>query len=260
MSRATSQLHTMRIRVYSDLHLEFEGFAPPHTHDVDIVVLAGDIDVKGRGLTFARRFPCPVVYVLGNHEYYGGAVHHLTQKLKTAAAGTNVHVLDRDVVTIGGTRFLGATLWTDWVGTGAIERERAVEEARATMSDYKRIRVAPSFGRLRPDDTRKWHARDRAWLTEQIAQPHDGPTVVVTNHAPTLLACHAADAKSPLVGAYASDLESLMGRHIDAWIFGHTHVAFDQDINGTRVVSNPRGYPGERVAAFRPDFVLDVAR
>jgi hypothetical protein len=34
--------------------------------------------------------------------------------------------------------------------------------------------------------------------------------------------------------------------------------AFDERINGTRVVSNPRGYVGEWVEGFRPDFHLEV--
>ena len=60
--------------------------------------------------------------------------------------------------------------------------------------------------------------------------------------------------------AYASDLETLMGPAIDAWIFGHTHLAFDERINGTRVVSNPRGYAHEWVDGFRPELTLEVGR
>jgi predicted phosphodiesterase len=250
----------MRIRVYSDLHLEFGPFDPPASDDVDVVILAGDIDVKGRGVAFAKRFPCPVVYVAGNHEYYGGAIPRLTEKLKEAAVGSNVHVLDCDSVIIGGTRFLGASLWTDWRGNGTVHPALAMEHARAGMSDYKRIRVSPAFGRLRPSDTLKWHARARAWLAGQLEQPHEGPTVVVTHHAPTLRGCKPEDASTPFLGAYASDLELLMGPKVDAWVFGHTHLAFDERINGTRVVSNPRGYVGELVEGFRPDFSLEVPR
>lgn len=250
----------MRIRVYSDLHLEFGPFDSPASDDVDVVILAGDIDVKGRGVAFAKRFPWPVVYVAGNHEYYGGAIPRLTEKLKEAAVGSNVHVLDCDAVIIGGTRFLGASLWTDWRGNGSVEPTVAMEHARAGMSDYKKIRVSPAFSRLRPIDTLKWHARARAWLAGQLEQPHEGPTVVVTHHAPTLRGCKPEDACTPFLGAYASDLELLMGPKVDAWVFGHTHLAFDERINGTRAVSNPRGYVGELVEGFRPDFTLEVGQ
>ena len=133
-----------------------------------------------------------------------------------------------------------------------------MEHARAGMSDSMRIRVSPAFSRLRPSDTLKWHARARAWLEGQLEQPHDGPTVVVTHHAPTLRGCRPEDASTPLLGAYASDLERLMGPQVHAWVFGHTHLAFDERINGTRVVSNPRGYIDELVDGFRPDFSVDV--
>lgn len=39
----------MKIAVYSDLHIEFCDFQPP-TAEVDLVVLAGDISVRGRGV------------------------------------------------------------------------------------------------------------------------------------------------------------------------------------------------------------------
>ena len=65
----------MRIHVLSDLHLEFSPFAPQVTA-ADVVILAGDIHVKGRGVPWARQaFEGPVLYVPGNHEFYGGLSH-----------------------------------------------------------------------------------------------------------------------------------------------------------------------------------------
>lgn len=133
-----------------------------------------------------------------------------------------------------------------------------MEHARAGMNDYRRIRVSPAFSRLRPLDTRKWHASARAWFSTQLETPHDGPTVVVTHHAPTLRGCRPEDAKSSLLGAYASDVEALMSPDVDVWIFGHTHFAFDETIRGTRVVSNPRGYVGDFAPGFRPDLTIDL--
>lgn len=250
----------MRIRLYSDLHLELGPFDPPSSEDVDVVILAGDIDVKGRGIAFAKRFPCPVVYVPGNHEYYGSSIPRLTEKLKEAAKSSNVHVLEGDSVVLGGTRFLGTSLWTDWRGNGTLEPLTAMAHAHERMTDYKRIRVSPEFGKLRPGHTLKWHAEARTWLTDQLAQAYKGPTVVVTHHAPTLRGCRPEEASSPFVGAYASDLESLMGPQVDLWVFGHTHFALDERIHGTRVVSNPRGYVDEPVEGFDPHLVLEVSR
>lgn len=120
------------------------------------------------------------------------------------------------------------------------------------MSDYRRIRVSTNFSKLRPSDTLHWHVEARTRLTNELAQPHEGPTVVVTHHAPTLRGCRPDDATTPFLGAYASDLESLMGPNVDAWLFGHTHFAFDERINGTRVESNPRGSPASGWRASDP--------
>lgn len=106
---------TLKLHVLSDLHLEFAPFVPPST-DADVVVLAGDIHIRTHGVEWAKRtFPDKrVVYVAGNHEYYGKAIPHLTDKLRACAAGSNVSVLDEETVTIDGVRFVGATMWTDW--------------------------------------------------------------------------------------------------------------------------------------------------
>jgi predicted phosphodiesterase len=64
----------MRLHILSDLHVEFEAFVPPSTSS-DVVILAGDIHVGNRGVDWAKAtFPNqPVIYILGNHEYYGKA-------------------------------------------------------------------------------------------------------------------------------------------------------------------------------------------
>jgi predicted phosphodiesterase len=72
----------MKIRLLSDLHLEFQDWVPPKS-DADVIVLAGDIHPGVRGVEWARRsFPMsPVVYVPGNHEFYGEDVQDLSGKL-----------------------------------------------------------------------------------------------------------------------------------------------------------------------------------
>src|SRR5687768_17337023 len=104
----------MRIRVLSDLHCEFEPYSPPPAA-ADVVVLAGDIHHATKGLDWAAgHFPGQtVVYVAGNHEYYGESLPKLTQQLRERAAELGIAFLENDAITIGGVRFLGCTLWTD---------------------------------------------------------------------------------------------------------------------------------------------------
>ncbi|WP_429613680.1 metallophosphoesterase [Variovorax sp. W2I14] len=61
--------------VLSDLHLEFAPFEPVPDLEFDVVILAGDIHspVKRAVQWAVDRFRGkPVVYLLGNHEYYDG--------------------------------------------------------------------------------------------------------------------------------------------------------------------------------------------
>lgn len=60
----------LKVRIYSDLHLEIEapsGFPAGYAgDDADLVILAGDIHTKGRGVTWAQeKFGVPVAYVCG---------------------------------------------------------------------------------------------------------------------------------------------------------------------------------------------------
>ena len=57
----------MKLQIYSDLHLGFARFDPAPS-EADVVILAGDIDIKSRGVKWASEvFQCPVIYVCGNH-------------------------------------------------------------------------------------------------------------------------------------------------------------------------------------------------
>src|SRR5215831_15400289 len=109
----------MRLHILSDLHLEFAPFTPPAVA-ADAVILAGDVSTGRNGLKWALK--CfsdrPVIYVLGNHEFYGQKLQKLIAELKEMARGTNVHVLENEGCTIGEVTFLGATLWTDFALNG----------------------------------------------------------------------------------------------------------------------------------------------
>ena len=112
----------MRIAFASDLHLEFPGAQvdTPDVDDVDLVLLAGDVGNGLDGISWAARIAAPaVVYVPGNHEYYGHNRPELLGRLRSAAAALDhVHLLDNDVLDlpVDGRfwRVLGATLWTDF--------------------------------------------------------------------------------------------------------------------------------------------------
>jgi 3',5'-cyclic AMP phosphodiesterase CpdA len=250
----------MRLHVLSDLHLEREPFATPAV-DADVIVLAGDIGRGVAGVEWARAWAGerPVLFLAGNHEFYGHSLPGLFAQLRAAAAGSSVHVLENDELTIDGVRFLGATLWSDFDFDGPERREVSMAICARVVNDYEHIRFDPDDRVLAPPDTRAIHLASRAWLAERLAQPFDGRTVVITHHAPLIRGRPPLPQLRAIAGAFASDLSDLMGgERVPLWIYGHTHRSADVDVRGTRVLSNPRGYPHQPVAGFDPGFVAEV--
>jgi predicted phosphodiesterase len=247
--------------VLSDLHLEQERFVPPLV-DADLVVLAGDVARGTRGMEWTRRWAPrrPVLYVAGNHEFYGHALPELIGELRRAASPPSVRLLENDEVTLDGVRFLGCTLWSDFDFDGPEHRTQSMKVCERLVNDYEYIRFNPQDRTLRARDTRMLHVASRRWLAERLSRLHDGPTVVVTHHEPLIRGRPPSKLTRTLAGAFASDLTDLMGRdRVALWVFGHTHRAVDLDVRGTRVVSNPRGYPHQPVAGFDPARVVEVS-
>ncbi len=253
----------MKLNILSDLHLGQGALAPPD-NDADIVILAGDIARPAQAIEWATALRKPALYVPGNHEFYGGSIDGTLATLRSLCAGTNVRLLDDDVIELHGIRFVGSTLWTDFMLQGADRRERAMQEGRRFMRDFSRIRATEDSPTVfTPDDSAARFAVHARFLGEQLAQPFAGPTVVVTHHAPSPKSIHSRFRDSVLNGCFISDLERLLdGARVDLWIHGHTHDSFDYVVNGTRVVCNPRGYAVNGVdenAHFDPDFIVEIA-
>lgn len=250
----------MRLHVLSDLHLEFAPFISPSV-DADVVVLAGDTHPGLRSVRWAaEHWPDrPVVVVPGNHEFYGHTYPTLVRKLEAEAAARSphVHVLSDCAVEIGGVRFLGTTLWTDFALLA--DPAAGMAAAQTQMTDFRRIRVEPRYAKARPTDTVVWHRRSVRWLREALAVPYDGPTVVVTHHAPSGRSVNPLYT-DPVTAAYASHLDQLVAESGAAlWVHGHTHYCVDYTIGDTRVLSNQRGYPDEPVDGFAAELVVEVS-
>ncbi|PTT78420.1 metallophosphoesterase [Pelomonas sp. HMWF004] len=274
--------HALRLLVLSDPHLEIcATLQLPGNLNFDVTVLAGDIHSPGReAVTWAQTAPVigerPTVLVAGNHEFYGSTLSKELAAMKQAATGSLVHVLDRQAVVIAGVRFLGCTLWTDFQLPFSTEARtdigQALHQANAGLADYQRIAlIAPAvraarhreFVRLlRAEDTLAMHWVDRDWLRRELQAPFDGPTVVVTHHAPLAMSVGPLYIGDRLSPAFASDLPTELFGVPTLWIHGHTHHSADYTQRRCRVLSNPRGYPvrGGRFenASFSAGLVVEV--
>lgn len=259
----SAQQISVKLHVLSDLHLSSGGLVLPDT-DADVVILAGDIARPEAAINWARSFQQPVLYVPGNHEFYGNSLSATVQQLRTHAQGSNIYILDNDALILNGVRFLGSTLWGDFnlYGTGA-ERATAIEQAVGFMYDFSRIQSDMHPGSpFSPEEFEALFQTNRQWLKQQLDQDFDGPTVVITHHAPSMSSIHPRYTGSPINTCFVSNSEDLLGANRTAlWIHGHTHDSFDYQVKGTRVVCNPRGYMKDGVPenpAFKPDFIVPV--
>jgi len=279
----------MKIALASDVHLEFGALEINNTDGADVLILSGDIcvarDLGDRDVhnllgehTKSHRYHsffeyCAaqfdhVIYIAGNHEHYNGdyatSIPHLKDKLSYLK---NLHVLEKETITLGDVTFVCGTLWTD------MNREdpRTLSSIQGMMNDYRVIRNSGkkvSYKSRLPDpenpdkDVVTFHERDATFSPEDSVEDHKamltvireavaanpaGKFVVVGHHSPSKLSTKPQYEGEFIVnGAYSSDLSELMLDHpqIRLWTHGHTHHEFDYMIGTCRVLCNPRGYDG----------------
>jgi predicted phosphodiesterase len=265
----------MKIQLASDLHLEFlarqfpgETLIRP-AYQADALVLAGDVGHAADAIALFADFPVPVLYVMGNHEAYGGCLESVIDELTVASCGTSVRFLEREAVDFGGVRFLGCTLWTDYQLQYGLSKSQLMENAQRRLNDHRLIHTLN--GELfSPAHALRDHEASKAWLASELERSYNGKTVVITHHAPHPLSVHARYVGDPLNAAFASKLPELL-QLADVWLHGHVHDSFDYSVEGCRVIANPRGYARNAGAArdvgelrfennaFEPELVIDLS-
>ena len=271
----------MRIHVFSDLHLEFGAidFAPEvRTGELaELVLLAGDIDIKRRGPDWAAAtFVQRVAIIGGNHEAYGDSLFATIAAARAAAERASrgrsreIRFLERETWSMqaaDGTpvRVIAATLWTDFELFGVKARSSVMARAHLQMNDFRQIRILDDHRHearlLEPMDVLRLHSMSRQFLETELQTPFDGVSIVMTHHAPSMKSVPDIYRDDPLTAAYASDMDALVERHQPAlWVHGHLHNSCDYRIGKTRVVCNPRGYaPDELNPRFDPEMVVEVS-
>ena len=256
----------MKIQLASDLHLEFLQHQWPGERIIapapgaEVLVLAGDIAVGTDPFRLFADWPSqpdrvPIIAVAGNHELYGHVYSPMLQKMHEGAALNNIHFLENESVAIGDTRFLGCMLWTDYKLRANLPQAQQMKYAEQSLNDHRLIRTGRKV--FTAQDALDRHMESRAWLTEELAKPWAGKTVVVTHHGPHPLSVNPKYEGDILSAAFVSDLsEILLSEHApDLWVHGHVHDSFDYRVGGTRVVANPAGYVmNRRTAQGRKDF------
>lgn len=267
----------------SDLHLEgLPAFQPRPAPHAELLVLAGDVGSYQRGSRLQdpdfglARFsplhgwPVPVLYVPGNHEYDALDFDETHARLRETCDRLGITWLEREVLVRGDVRFVGTTLWADFDALvlqpgrpepTLQEQMKQREKAFRAANFYLRKAAALRYGELMlAEGWREQALLCQDWLRGALAQPFAGTTVVVTHFAPSLRSADPRYGVTPASAGFCNSLQDLMAQ-ADFWLHGHLHCAHDYIEEGCRVVTNTLGYAnkGEQ-DAFRPDFVLDLAR
>jgi Icc-related predicted phosphoesterase len=282
----------MKIAICSDLHLEFDTISLENTENADVLILGGDICVAkdlmkkdnndildrfGRSEKWHQffqecsdRFP-NVIYIMGNHEHYHGDYANTVTILRDRLSYLdNLHILDKEILTIGDVTFIGGTLWTDMNKGDPItllHMKGMMNDFRCIMNGNRVVHFRDEdgnfkhrVGRFTPENSVEDHRKLLEYIRLMIEGKFDQKFVVVGHHAPSKLSTHPRYADEQIMnGGYSSDLSEFIMDHpqIKLWTHGHTHEDFDYMIGSTRIVCNPRGYDGyeDRADRFKLKFV-----
>jgi hypothetical protein len=256
----------MRVKICSDLHLEAcdQGHGVPDLGEGEILILGGDIlcarhfkkdgPLKKVYNDFLQR--CVdnfdwVLYINGNHEYYGYNYEGTHNVLKENLP-EGIHFMDDSVVKIQDWNFIGSTLWTDFRKENPLE----MMEASRFLNDYKTIRIGSNYRKLRPEDTLEFHKKSKQFLIEKLEQFKNDKVWVLTHHSPSYQSIHPKYRTERINGSYASDLDDLIldNPQIKCWSHGHTHSSFRYYIGECEIICNPRGYFGHNTSGLNLDF------
>lgn len=259
----------MRYYLLSDLHLEGAKYTFPQDTDYSnsVLILAGDIltlkalKTQNHILDFfseaSNRFD-QVIYVAGNHEFYGSDYYTTLKELSNFCSNfsDNIHFLENEVYEIGGVSFIGATLWTDFYQNDPISKL----EALRCMSDFRLIKNGEN--KFTPDFSIELHEKSLKFISEAITEEKmkGNDVVVVSHHLPSERSIHPKYFGSSLNGAFCSDLDFYIENFVpDVWVHGHTHESFCYRVYKTMVYCNPKGYKNlEYNGIFNPNFNFEV--
>jgi predicted phosphohydrolase len=216
----------------------------------DVLVLAGDIcgaeQIENVLAQFYVAFPKAIIlYVHGNHEFYGSDRKSVVAKTKRAVRGRpRLHWLDCTSVEIENVSFHGTPLWF----------RRAPAAPKHQLNDFNLIRDYESW---------VYRENERALLfLRHEVQPGD---VVITHHLPTAASISPQYRGDPLNAFFLCDVEALMREcRPQLWVHGHGHNSADYRCGVTHVVANPCGYPGVYPTGwengrFDPNLLIEVA-
>ena len=163
----------MNIGIHSDLHTECSLCTISNLSELDVLVLAGDIGDPATVRLFfdylrRKTTKLPVLYVLGNHEYYGFAISEAKDIYRSISQEYGITLLDDESITLNGIQFSGTTLWSDF--SLADKPADAMRWADEVLPDFREI-YDDNGEPLTPQKMVTLHKQSCAFLKEALQQP-----------------------------------------------------------------------------------------
>ena len=238
------------IQIISDMHLEFQpGKYPRIIPTAPNIALCGDIGIPtqdnfGQFLSYLARTFRRVFLVPGNHEYYSSEYTHdqigvLLRRI--CALWSNVYLLDNSSIVIDGLTIIGSTLWSHIPNHLFQFYQKRINNFSKIhkMSNVKNRGVC-----ITPRDTNRWYGEAVRFLAREIKKAKK--CIVLTHYPPFYDGKNSGHSKGVEL-AYYNHLPFLISSKVLAWAYGHTHEPISYVLNGTIIVSNPRGYEWEKI-------------
>ncbi|MFT7116542.1 MAG: putative phosphodiesterase [Rhodoferax sp.] len=263
----------MKIQLLSDLHLEVHPhWVPQPAPGADLLVLAGDIGSYQSGSLLPdtdfglsrfsphQGWPTPVFFIPGNHEYDALDFDEAHARLRSTCERLGITWLEREMLiwprqSGPAVRFIGTTLWTDFDALGPqthaaadpatnvlAQQLKAREKAFRAANYYLKKTGSHRHGQpMLAEAVRQQALVCQHWLTQALAEPFDGKTVVITHFAPSLASADPRYGMTPGTAGFCNALDPLLAQ-AQLWLHGHLHAPSHYTRNGCRVIANPLGY------------------
>jgi hypothetical protein len=200
----------------------------------DVLLLAGDLHAKKLKETlgfFSKKWRL-IIFVPGNHEYYGQKIRFLHDKFRRIQVEfPNVKILNNQIYLdpISKIRFAGATLWFPF--------NQETSSNQNLMNDF--VCIKESYQLYKMNEISK------NFFKKEVFEKC-GADVVISHHAPTNLSIQSFYREDKCNCYYVDpilDNPFVDFGDVKLWIHGHLHSIQDYvHPSGIRVISNCGGY------------------
>lgn len=247
----------MRFQVLSDLHLEFyKEDIPLIKPSAKYLFLAGDIG--NLSTTFSTKnlknfFDYvsknweKTFYITGNHEYYHSykTKTELDLEYQTIIQSYhNIHFLnsEKNIFVLEDEKveekveIIGCTLWSKPELTSGFNDFTSIQYYDKTYKMNEYVGLTQFY---------EWNTIDYEFLKHNLEKKTTNKRIVMTHFLPlTNKQIPNSKYNDDYSSYFGNDFKDLM-LLTDVWISGHTHEIFQTNIESTKWIGNPYGYPGE---------------